>query len=147
MFDRYRTHLKWSYDRNRNGVTSISNVLTELFLYYHHYFLCQYHQILRSTIRGRSDKFLAYKRKTKILEHSRFISQQSLLLVRCTWPSDAPTTLIRLKNTFSGGLQSRPPWWATTSSFCPASDFFKFRNKKQSHGVKSGEYGGWGSSS
>ncbi|KAM3966657.1 chymotrypsin-2 [Aphomia sociella] len=27
------------------------------------------------------------------------------------------------------------------------SDFFKFGNKKKSHGAKSGEYGGWGSSS
>jgi len=61
-------------------------------------------------IRGRSDKYLAYKRKTKILEKWRFISQHSLLLARYTWPSDAPTSLTRLKNTFSRGLQSRPPW-------------------------------------
>jgi len=28
------------------------------------------------------------------------------------------------------------------SNFCPASEFFKFGNKKKSHGAKSGEYGG-----
>ena len=61
-------------------------------------------------IRGRSDKYLAYKRKTKILEKWRFISQHSLLLAQYTWPSDAPTSLTRLKSTFSRGLQSRPPW-------------------------------------
>ena len=35
-------------------------------------------------IRGRSDKYLAYKRETKILEKWRFISQHSLLLARYT---------------------------------------------------------------
>ena len=35
-------------------------------------------------IRGRSDKHLAYKRKTKILEKWRFISQHSLILARYT---------------------------------------------------------------
>ena len=61
-------------------------------------------------IRGRSDKNLAYRRKTKILEKWRFISQHSLLLARYTWSSDAPTSLTRLKNTFSESLQSRRPW-------------------------------------
>ena len=51
-------------------------------------------------VQGRSDKYLAYKRKTKILEKWRFISQHSLLLARYTWPSNAPTSLTRLKNTF-----------------------------------------------
>ena len=59
---------------------------------------------------GRSDKYSAYTRKTKILEKWRFISRQSLVLARYTWLSDAPTSLTRLKNTFSGGLQSRLPW-------------------------------------
>ena len=54
--------------------------------------------------------YLAHKRKTKILEKWGFISQYSLLLARYTWPSDAATSLTRLKNTFSGGLQCRPPW-------------------------------------
>ena len=35
-------------------------------------------------VRGRSDKYLAYERKTKILEKWRFISQHSLLLARYT---------------------------------------------------------------
>ena len=64
-------------------------------------------------IRGRPDKYLAYKRKTKILELWRFISQHSLLLARYTSPSDAPTSLTRMINTFSGGLQSKPPWRPT----------------------------------
>ena len=38
----------------------------------------------RPIIRGWSDKYLAYKRKTKILEKLRFISQHSLLLARYT---------------------------------------------------------------
>ena len=59
---------------------------------------------------GRSDKYLAYKRKTKILEKWRFISQHSLLLARYTWSDDAPTSWTRLRNTFSVDLQSRPPW-------------------------------------
>ena len=48
-------------------------------------------------IRGRSDKYLVYKRKTKILEKRRFISQHSLLLAWYTWPSDASISLTRLK--------------------------------------------------
>jgi len=61
-------------------------------------------------IRGWSDKYLASKRTTKILEKWRFISQHNLLLARYTWPSDDPTSLTRLINTFSRGLQNRPLW-------------------------------------
>ena len=35
-------------------------------------------------VRGRSDKYLDHKRKTKILEKWRFISQYNLLLARYT---------------------------------------------------------------
>ena len=130
-----------------------------------HFLICSFMQRIKCTlwftnvhlytwltiIRGRSDKYLAYKRKTNILEKWRFISQHSLLSARYTWLCDAPNHLTRLKNTFSVGLQSRPSVAAITSSFdsnfCPASDFFKFGNKKKLHGTKSGEYGGWGSSS
>ena len=35
-------------------------------------------------VRGRSDKYAAYKRKTKILEKWRFISQHNILLARYT---------------------------------------------------------------
>ena len=38
----------------------------------------------QTNTRGRSDKYLAYKRKTKILEKWRFISQDSLLLAGYT---------------------------------------------------------------
>jgi len=58
-------------------------------------------------LRGWSDKYLASKRKTKILEKWWIISQHNLLLARYTWPSHAPT-LTRRKNTFSRGQQSRP---------------------------------------
>ena len=53
-------------------------------------------------LRGWSDKYLAYKKKkkTKILEKWWFISQDSLLLARYTWPSNALTSLTHLKNTF-----------------------------------------------
>ena len=67
-------------------------------------------KIIWHDVRGRSDKYLVHKRNTKNLEKWRFISQHSLLLARYTWPSDAPTSLTRLKNTFSGGLKSKPPW-------------------------------------
>ena len=101
-------------------------------------------------IRGRSDKYLAYKRRMKILKKWRFISQHSLLLARYTWPSDAPISLTRWKTCFlevyKVGLRDGDNL-LIHSNFCPASDFFKFWNKKKSHGAKSGEYGGWGSSS
>ena len=45
---------------------------------------CVHSVVLLCSIRRRSDKYLAYKRKTKILEKWRFISQHSLLLVRYT---------------------------------------------------------------
>jgi len=61
-------------------------------------------------LRGWSDKYLASKRKTKILEMWRFIYQHNLLVARYTCPSDAPTCLTHLKNTFSRGLQNRPLW-------------------------------------
>lgn len=54
--------------------------------------------------------YFTCKGKTKILKRLRFISQHTLLLTFCNWPSYAPASLIRLKNMCSGGLQSRSPW-------------------------------------
>jgi len=89
-------------------------------------------------IREWSEKYLASKRKTKMLEKWRFISQHNLPLARYTWPSEAPTSLTRLKNAFSRGLQNRPLW---------RRDFFQIGNKNKSDRAKSGEYGERGSSS
>ena len=41
------------------------------------------HELFGLDIRGRSDKYLAYKRKTKILEKRHFISQHSLNIGLC----------------------------------------------------------------
>ena len=47
-----------------------------------HYFIPtidSFRVLIKYDLRGRSDKYLAYKRKTKILEKWRFISQDSLI--------------------------------------------------------------------
>ena len=70
---------------------------------------CVLFMVIYAYIQGWSDLYLAYKRKTKILEKWRFISQHTFYLDN-TWLSDAPISLTHLKNTFSRGLQSRFPW-------------------------------------
>ena len=59
-------------DMHYQGLSRFGDILYHFSLYYMLY------------VRGRSDQYLAYKRKTKILGKWRFISQHSLLLAQYT---------------------------------------------------------------
>lgn len=95
-------------------------------------------------VQGRSDKYLAYKRKGKFWK-SGDLFLNSLLLPRYTWPTDAPTFLNHLKNTFNRDLQSRPPWrrWTLHSTLSAGDWLFQvWKQNKSRTGPKLWEYGG-----
>jgi len=64
-------------------------------------------------LRGWSDEYLGSKKKRKFWKNG-----DVFLNIISTWPSDAPTSLTRLKNTFSRVLPTRPLWqrWSPHST-------------------------------